>query len=101
MLSAAGVVLARVGIPLRGIGYLPALLALSLYSVLPILRNTVSGLRGLDPAVVAAARAVGMTQRQRLLRVELPLAMPVIVAGLRTSAVWAAARLLGTWRAAP
>jgi osmoprotectant transport system permease protein len=88
LLSAAGVALARVGIPLRGIGYLPALLALSLYSVLPILRNTVSGLRGVDPAVVAAARAVGMTRRQRLLRVELPLAMPVIVAGLRTSAVW-------------
>jgi len=88
LLAAAGALLAHVGIPLRGIGYLPALLALSLYSVLPILRNTVAGLHGVDAAVIEAARAVGMTRRQRLLRVELPLALPVIVAGVRTSAVW-------------
>jgi len=88
LLAAAGAVLARVGVPIRGIGYLPALLALSLYSVLPILRNTVAGLHGVDAAVIEAARAVGMTRRQRLLRVELPLALPVIVAGVRTSAVW-------------
>ncbi len=73
---------------LRGIGYLPALLALSLYSVLPILRNTVTGLRGVDASVLEAADGVGMTARQRLWRVELPLALPVIVAGLRTAAVW-------------
>jgi osmoprotectant transport system permease protein len=88
LLSAAGLILARFGIPLRGIGFVPALLALSLYSMLPILRSTVVGLRGVDPAVLEAARAVGMTRRQRLWRVELPLALPVIVAGLRTSAVW-------------
>ena len=88
LLAALGALLARVGVPLRGIGYLPALLALALYSVLPILRNTVAGLHGVDAAVLEAARAVGMTRRQRLLRVELPLALPVIVAGLRTSAVW-------------
>ncbi|HVN38004.1 MAG TPA: ABC transporter permease/substrate-binding protein [Myxococcota bacterium] len=88
LLAAAGALLARFGIPLRGIGYLPALLALSIYSVLPILRNTVAGLHGVDPSVIEAARAVGMTRRQRLLRVELPLALPVIVAGVRTSAVW-------------
>lgn len=88
LLAAAGALLARVGIPLRGIGFLPALLALSLYSMLPILRNTVAGLSGVDAAVLEAARAVGMTRRQRLLRVELPLALPVIVAGLRTSAIW-------------
>ena len=88
LLAAAGALLAKVGVPLRGIGYLPALLALALYSVLPILRNTVAGLHGVDSAVVEAARAVGMTKRQRLLQVELPLALPVIVAGLRTAAVW-------------
>lgn len=69
-------------------GFLPSLLALTLYSILPILRNGVTALTSLDPAVLEAARAVGMTRRQRLLRVELPLAAPVIMAGVRTSAVW-------------
>ena len=72
----------------RSIGYLPALIGLFLYSLLPILRNTVAGLSGVDPAVLEAAKGVGMTPRQSLFRVELPLAMPVIVAGIRTSAVW-------------
>ena len=71
-----------------GIGFLPALVALALYSILPILRNTVTGISGVDAALVEAARGVGMTPRQQLAKVELPLAMPVIVAGLRTSAVW-------------
>jgi osmoprotectant transport system permease protein len=75
-------------IGLRGIGYTPALVALALYSILPVLRNTVTGLRGLDPAVLEAADGVGMTARQRLTLVELPLASPVIVAGVRTAAVW-------------
>jgi osmoprotectant transport system permease protein len=70
------------------IGFWPAFTALSLYSVLPVLRNTIVGILGVDRAVVEAARAVGMTPRQRLLMVELPLAAPVIVAGVRTSAVW-------------
>lgn len=72
----------------RSIGYLPALLGLFLYSLLPILRNTVTGLSGVDPAVLEAARGVGMTSRESLVRVELPLAMPVIIAGIRTSAVF-------------
>ncbi len=76
------------GIELRGIGVAPALVALTLYGMLPILRNTVTGLAGVDPAVREAARGVGMTPRQELLRVALPLALPVIVAGLRTAAVW-------------
>jgi len=76
------------GVELRSIGFLPALAALSLYSLLPILRNTVTGIGAVDPALVEAARGVGMTDRQRLRRVELPLAMPVIVAGIRTAAVW-------------
>jgi osmoprotectant transport system permease protein len=76
------------GVELRGIGVAPALVALTLYGMLPILRNTVTGLAGVDAAVREAARGVGMTPRQALLRVEIPLALPVIVAGLRTSAVW-------------
>jgi len=73
---------------LRSIGFLPAFIGLTLYSVLPVLRNTVAGLAGLDPALKEAARGVGMPSRQQLWRVELPLALPVILAGLRTSTVW-------------
>ena len=73
---------------LRSIGFLPAFIGLTLYSVLPVLRNTVTGFAGLDPALKEAARGVGMTSRQQLWRVELPLALPVILAGLRTSTVW-------------
>jgi osmoprotectant transport system permease protein len=87
-LAALGALTARLGVEISGIGYAPALVALTLYSVLPILRNTVTGIAGVDPALLEAARGVGMTDRQQLLRVELPLAMPVVVAGLRTSAVW-------------
>jgi len=76
------------GIEIRAIGAGPALVALVLYGVLPILQNTVAGLRGVDPAAREAARAVGMTPNQSLWRVELPLALPVLVAGLRTAAVW-------------
>ena len=63
------------------LGFLPSLIALSLYALLPILRNGVAGLTGLDPAVVEAADAVGMTPRQRLLQVEAPLAAPIVMAG--------------------
>ncbi|MBO9707664.1 MAG: ABC transporter permease subunit [Caulobacter sp.] len=79
---------ATLGHGFSALGFLPSLLALTLYSMLPILRNTVAGLTGVDPAVVEAARGVGMTDRQRLWRVELPLALPVIMAGVRTAAVW-------------
>ncbi len=70
------------------LGFLPSLLALTLYSVLPILRNGVAGITGVDPAIAEAADGVGMTPRQKLLQVELPLAAPVIMAGVRTAAVW-------------
>ncbi|MGH7288574.1 MAG: glycine betaine ABC transporter substrate-binding protein [Myxococcota bacterium] len=73
---------------LARIGFLPALIALTLYGMLPILRNTVTGLAGVEPALREAARGVGMTPGQQLRRVELPLAAPVIVAGIRTAAVW-------------
>jgi osmoprotectant transport system permease protein len=74
------------GIP--ALGFLPSLLALTLYSMLPILRNGVAGLTGLNPAIIEAADGVGMTPRQRLIQVELPLAAPVLMAGIRTAAVW-------------
>jgi osmoprotectant transport system permease protein len=64
-----------------------AILALTLYALLPILRNTHAGLAGVDPAVVEAARAMGMTDRQMLFQVELPLALGVILAGVRVAAV--------------
>lgn len=76
------------GAGFSALGFLPALLALALYSMLPILRNGVTGLLGVDPAVREAARGVGMTGRQSLFLVELPLAAPVIMAGVRTATVW-------------
>jgi osmoprotectant transport system permease protein len=79
---------ATFGAGFPALGFLPSLLALTLYSMLPILRNGTTGILGVDPAVVEAARGVGMTDRQRLFQVELPLAAPVIMAGVRTAAVW-------------
>ena len=76
------------GLGLPALGFLPALLALTLYALLPILRNGVAGLRGLDPAVIEAADAVGMTAAQKLRLVEAPLVAPVLIAGIRTAAVW-------------
>jgi osmoprotectant transport system permease protein len=76
------------GFRVPALGFLPSLLALTLYAILPILRNAVAALTGLDPAVMEAADAVGMTPRQRLLRVEVPLAAPLVMAGIRTAAVW-------------
>ena len=74
-------------IPLLGIGVVPALVALFLYSLYPILRNTYTGVRDAAPAAVSAAGAVGMTPRQVLRYVRLPLAAPTIMAGIRTAAV--------------
>lgn len=74
-------------IPLLGVGALPALMALWIYSLFPILRNTYTGVRDAAPEAVQAASALGMTDFQVLSRVRLPLAVPVILAGVRTSAV--------------
>lgn len=74
-------------IPLVGIGVLPAIIALTLYSFLPIIRNTYTGIMGIDPAVREAGRGMGMTDWQLLRQVELPLAMGVILAGIRVAAV--------------
>ena len=74
-------------IPLFGIGTTPALVALWLYALYPIARNTFTGVRDAEPAAVEAAEALGATPWQRLLKVRLPLAAPVIMAGVRTAAV--------------
>lgn len=74
------------GVP--ALGFLPSLLALTLYALLPILRNVVTGLQGLDPAVIEAADGIGMTRWQKRRLVEAPLVLPVVMAGIRTAAVW-------------
>jgi osmoprotectant transport system permease protein len=69
------------------VGFNVAVIALSLYAILPVLRNTITGLQGVDPTLVEAGRGVGMSARGVLLRIELPLAVPVIMAGVRTALV--------------
>ncbi len=84
-----GLALLALMVPLLGrIGVVPALVALVLYSMLPILRNTVTGALEVDPDIIEAARGIGMTEDQILIRVRFPLSAPVIVAGIRTAAVW-------------
>ena len=74
-------------IPLLGIGLVPAITALFLYALLPILRNTTTGLTSVDPILRKVATGMGMTTLQRLRLIELPLAMPAVLAGIRTAAV--------------
>jgi osmoprotectant transport system permease protein len=73
---------------LPALGFLPALIALSLYALLPIVRNGIAAREGLDPNVLEAADGVGMTRAQKLRLIELPLGAPVLLAGVRTAAVW-------------
>lgn len=75
-------------LPVPALGFLPALLALALYALLPILRNASAALAGIDPAIIEAADGLGMTAAQKLRLVEAPLAAPVAMAGIRTAAVW-------------
>lgn len=88
LLLAASVTLKWFGVSFSAFGFLPAMLALALYSMLPVLRNGITGLNGIDPALIEAAKGAGMTERQSLIMVELPLALPVMMAGIRTAAVW-------------
>lgn len=79
--------LAMIGllIPVVGLGVAPTVVALTLYGLLPIVRNTIVGLRGVDPSLVDAAKGIGMSRGARLARVELPLAWPPILTGIRVS----------------
>jgi osmoprotectant transport system permease protein len=88
LLALSALAVGAVGRGFSALGFLPSLLALSLYSMLPILRNGVAGITGVDAAIREAADGVGMTGGQKLAQVELPLAAPVIMAGVRTAAVW-------------
>lgn len=75
-------------IPLFGIGKEPALIALVMYALLPILRNTFLGISEVDPAAIEAGIGMGMTRWQLLFMVQLPIALPVLIGGIRTSTVW-------------
>lgn len=77
-------ILSKIG---QGIGYLPAVIAVMLYSQLPVIRNTYTAINNVDPALREAALGMGMTPLQRLKSVEIPLAVPVIMAGVRTAVV--------------
>ena len=88
LLALSGLTQKLFGASVPALGFPPALLALALYAMLPIVRATISAIAGIDPAITEAADAVGMTASQRLWRVELPLAAPAIVGGLRTAMVW-------------
>ncbi|MFJ8533106.1 ABC transporter permease [Streptomyces sp. NPDC093591] len=79
--------LAMIGllIPIVGLGVAPTVIALTLYGLLPVVRNAIVGLRGVDPSLVDAARGIGMSRPAQLLKVELPLAWPPILTGIRVS----------------
>jgi len=77
------------GIPLLGIGVLPAIVMVIIYSLLPIIKNTYTGISGIDPQMVEAAYGIGLTKGQVLKKVKLPMALPIIMAGVRISAVTA------------
>lgn len=75
-------------VPLFGVGKLPAVVALFIYSLLPILRNTYLGMMGVDSDLLDAAKGMGMTRTQIIIKVQVPLALPVIMSGIRLSAVY-------------
>ena len=88
LLALSAITKPLLGVSLPALGFVPSLLALTLYSILPIVRNGVAGLTGVDPAITEAADGLGMTPVQKLIRIEAPLAAPVAMAGVRTAAVW-------------
>lgn len=83
-----GLVMLGFALILLGIGLLPALVVLSLYSILPILRNTFTGISQVDKSYIEAGRGIGMTNLQVLLKVEFPLALPSVISGIRISTVY-------------
>lgn len=74
-------------LPIFGLGWTPVVIALVMYALLPIVRNTIVGLREVDPAIVESAQGMGMGRLKRLFRIELPLAWPVVITGIRVSTV--------------
>ena len=74
-------------IPVLGLGWAPTVCALVLYALLPIVRNTIAGLESVDAAIMESARGMGLGSRQRLMRIQLPLAWPVVLTGIRVSTV--------------
>lgn len=76
-----------VALPYLGLGFVPALIALTVLGIPPILVNTYTGIRGIDPASIDAARGIGMTSYQIMTRIQIPLVLPVIAAGVRTAAI--------------
>ena len=87
MMTVPSIALLALLIPIFGTGFLNGLVALVVYSLLPIVRNTYTGIAGSDPSVIEAARGMGLTERRILLKIKIPLAMPVILAGVRTATV--------------
>jgi len=83
-----GLAMIALALPILGLGIKPAVLALLFQSLLPIVRNTMAGLVGVSPDVKEAARGMGMSPRRLLLEVEIPLAMPIILSGIRTATVY-------------
>ena len=83
-----GLAVIALALPILGLGLKPAVLALLFQSLLPIVRNTMAGLMGVSPDVKEAARGMGMSQRRILLEVEIPLAVPIILSGIRTATVY-------------
>lgn len=88
LLLLSGITSESLGFSIPSLGFLPALLALSTFAILPVLQGAVLGLTSIDADVIEAADAVGMTRWQRLRIVEVPLAAPIAMAGIRTAAVW-------------
>lgn len=86
ILTIPSMALLTILIPIMGLGWMPTVFALSIYSLLPIVRNTVVGLREVDPAVVESARGMGMSDFRILMTVQFPIAWPVILTGLRVAA---------------
>lgn len=82
------IALLAIMIPLFGIGAKPAILALFLYSLLPLLRNTFTGIQSVDPAVIESGRGMGYNARQLLFKIEIPLAFPYIMSGIRVTTVY-------------
>ncbi|MFO8193088.1 MAG: ABC transporter permease [Bacillota bacterium] len=87
LMTVPSIAILGIMVPFFGIGFTTGALALIIYSLLPIVRNTYTGIKEISPTIIESATAMGMTERRILLKIKIPLAMPVIMAGIRTAAV--------------